>query len=132
MEAGQPLLIRHPGGWDTQYCHMLKGSIAVRKGDAITAGQPLGLVGLSGATSFPHLHMTVRKGKEIVDPFVGLSRKDECGPGEDPLWKADVLAKLPYKPTALYSAGFATENRTRKQPATAATGIKPFRDWCRT
>ena len=107
-DCGNGVRISHGGGWDTQYCHMLKGSIAVMKGEEVTAGQPIGLVGLSGATSFPHLHLTVRKGKEIVDPFVGLARQDECGPGEDPLWKADVLAKLPYRPTALYSAGFAT------------------------
>jgi hypothetical protein len=51
----------------------------------------------------------VRKGEETVDPFVGLKRDAKCGPGEDPLWKADVMAKLPYRPTALYSAGFATD-----------------------
>jgi hypothetical protein len=107
-DCGNGVRIIHPGGWDTQYCHMLKGSITVKKGDAVSAGQALGLVGLSGATSYPHLHLTVRKGKEIVDPFVGLSRQDACGPGRDPLWKADVMAKLPYKPTSLYSAGFAT------------------------
>ncbi len=107
-DCGNGVMIRHAGGWSTQYCHMLKGSIAVKKDEEVTAGQPIGLVGLSGATSYPHLHLTVRKGKEIVDPFVGLARKDECGPGEAPLWKADVLAKLPYRPTALYSSGFAT------------------------
>ena len=107
-DCGNGVLIRHPGGWQTQYCHMREGSVTVGKGDVVTAGQPLGLVGLSGATSYPHLHLTVRKGKKVVDPFVGLSRKDPCGPGEDPNWKADVLAKLPYRPTALYTAGFAT------------------------
>ena len=107
-DCGNGVLIRHDGGWSTQYCHMRKGSVTVKKGDAVTPGQALGLVGLSGASSYPHLHLTVRKDKEIVDPFVGLSRQDDCGPGEDPMWKADVLAKLPYKPTALYSAGFTT------------------------
>ncbi len=75
-DCGNGVLILHPGGWDTQYCHMRKGSIAVKKDDRVAAGQPLGLVGLSGATIFPHLHLTVRKDKEIVDPFVGLARKD--------------------------------------------------------
>ena len=107
-DCGNGVRISHPGGWDTQYCHMRKGSFAVKMDDRVTAGQPLGLVGLSGATSFPHLHLRVRKDQKIVDPFVGISRKGKCGPGEAPLWKADVLATLPYRPTALYSAGFAT------------------------
>ena len=107
-DCGNGVRISHPDGWFSQYCHLLKGSIAVKKGEAVAAGQRLGLVGLSGATTFPHLHLTVGRGKEIVDPFVGLKRGSECGPGEDPLWKADVLAKLPYKPTALYAAGFTT------------------------
>lgn len=108
-DCGNGVLIRHAGGWSTQYCHMLKGSLTVKKGDAVTAGQALGLVGLSGATSYPHLHLTVRKDKEIIDPFVGLSRQDDCGPGQDPLWKADVMASLPYRPTALFSAGFTPD-----------------------
>ncbi len=126
-DCGNGVLIRHPGGWDTQYCHMRKGSVTVKKGDAVTAGRPLGLVGLSGATSFPHLHLTVRKGKEIVDPFVGLARKDECGPGQDPLWKAEVLATLPYRPTALYSAGFATTKPTHEKARDGAYRAKTLK-----
>lgn len=113
-DCGNGVMINHAGGWSTQYCHMLKGSITVKKGEKVTAGQGLGLVGLSGASSYPHLHLTVRKGSEIVDPFVGLNRQADCGPGQDPLWKPGVLAKLPYKPTALYSAGFATGKANAK------------------
>ena len=125
-DCGNGVLIRHPGGWDTQYCHMRKGSVAVRKGNTVTAGHPLGLVGLSGATSFPHLHLTVRKDEKIVDPFVGLSRKEQCGPGEEPLWKADVLAKLPYRPTALYSAGFTTGKPNHEKARDGAYREKTF------
>ena len=125
-DCGNRVLIRHPGGWDTQYCHMRKGSVAVRKGNTVTAGHPLGLVGLSGATSFPHLHLTVRKDEKIVDPFVGLSRKEQCGPGEESLWKADVLAKLPYRPTALYSAGFTTGKPNHEKARDGAYREKTF------
>lgn len=47
-ECGNGVRITHGKGWATQYCHMLQGSIAVKKGESVKAGQPLGLVGLSG------------------------------------------------------------------------------------
>ena len=64
--------------------------------------------------------------KKIVDPFVGLSRKEQCGPGEEPLWKADVLAKLPYRPTALYSAGFTTGKPNHEKARDGAYREKTF------
>lgn len=108
-ECGNGVRIAHGGGWTTQYCHLRRGSVAVDKGDRVAAGQTLGMVGFSGLSEFPHLHLQVSKGKEVVDPFVGLERKGNCGPGERPLWKDAVMAGLPYRPTALYNAGFATE-----------------------
>ncbi len=69
-DCGNGVLIKHARGWSSQYCHMRKGSIAVAKGDAVTTGQRLGLVGLSGRTEFPHIHITVRKNGKVVDPFV--------------------------------------------------------------
>ena len=108
-ECGNGVRIDNGSGWATQYCHMFRGSITVKKGERVKAGQALGLVGLSGLAQFPHLHVQVSKGREIVDPFVGLTRGRDCGPGESPLWRPDVLARLPYRPTALYNAGFANE-----------------------
>src|SRR3990167_4003312 len=45
-ECGNGVMLTHDGGWQTQYCHMRGGSIAVKKGDRVAAGQRLGLVGL--------------------------------------------------------------------------------------
>lgn len=109
-ECGNGVLIRHKGGWETQYCHMRKGSITVRKGQAVKRGQRLGLVGLSGATSFPHLHIEIRHRGVFVDPFAGPDRVKKCGIGRNTLWKQSVLDKLPYRPTAIYMAGFAAQN----------------------
>ena len=44
------------------------------------AGQPLALVGLSGETSFPHVHFDVRHGERVVDPFVGTERRRRLRP----------------------------------------------------
>jgi len=107
-DCGNGVLVGHPGGWRTQYCHMRKGSIAVNRGDVIKTGQPLGLVGLSGRTEYPHLHIQVTFQKDIVDPFVGLERTSRCGPGPRPLWSERTQRRLPYRPAAIYTAGFAT------------------------
>ena len=82
----------------------------VAEGDRVEVGQPLGLVGLSGETNFPHLHFDLRRGDQAIDPFVGLERDEACGPGRKPLWRPEVLAQLDYRPVVLTNAGIATES----------------------
>jgi murein DD-endopeptidase MepM/ murein hydrolase activator NlpD len=45
----------HPGVY-AQYAHLKKGSVAVRVGQRIRAGQQLGQLGDSGNSTAPHLH----------------------------------------------------------------------------
>ncbi len=107
-ECGNGIRIAHGDGWTTWYCHLRRGSLMVQKGDRVEVGQPLALVGLSGETSFPHLHFDVRHGDEVIDPFIGLERSQDCGPGPAPLWRPEVMRQLAYQPVVLSSAGFAT------------------------
>lgn len=107
-ECGNGVLVRHGDGWTAQYCHLRKGSVRVRAGDKVAAGQMLGFVGHSGLAEFPHVHLEIAKDGRPVDPWVGTARAAAaCGPGPAPLWKADALAKLAYRPTAIHNAGFA-------------------------
>lgn len=74
--CGNVIIIGHSSGWQTQYCHMKKGSLLVKKGDRVLAGQAIGQVGLSGLTEYPHLHFMVQqraanKPIEYYDPFDG-------------------------------------------------------------
>ena len=108
-ECGNGVVIVHNKTWRSQYCHMRQGSVTVEKGQMVAAGQVLGMVGMSGLTQFPHLHFQVFKGKQYVDPFTGPEQKTPCKAGSGSLWKKKVLAMLPYRPTALYTAGFAGE-----------------------
>lgn len=114
-EAGNGVVIRHEGGWETQYSHLRRGSIRVKPGESVKAGQPLGLVGLSGKTEFPHLHFSVRFQGQPVDPFVGVGSPDRCGVGSKALWSGDALRQLGYRPTGLLQAGFATHPPTTKE-----------------
>lgn len=103
-DCGNGVAIDHGDGWETQYCHMKQGSIAVRPGDQVTAGQELGLVGLSGNTEFPHVHLAIRKDGVELDPFAP-DASTTCGaPAADPLW-ADPIA---YDPFGFTATGFAT------------------------
>jgi murein DD-endopeptidase MepM/ murein hydrolase activator NlpD len=106
-EAGNSVVIEHGDGWETQYAHMRKGSVAVRAGDVVTAGQKLGLVGLSGNTEFPHVHFEIRHDRKTVDPFAGADAAEACGAGGHALWKSDALEALAYVATGVLDAGIA-------------------------
>lgn len=107
-ECGNGAVIDHGGGWETQYCHLRRGSLKVKRSEQVAAGQPLGLVGLSGLTEYPHLHFTLRHHGRTVDPFRGDLEGADCS-AASPLWRADVAAALAYAPGAVYNAGFAPE-----------------------
>ena len=107
-EAGNGVVIEHKNGWETQYSHLKKGSIRVKPGDKVKAGQVLGLVGLSGKTEFPHLDMQVRfKGKALC-PFAGLTDSAGCGIKKKSLWDPNVLKTLTYVPTGVIAKGFSS------------------------
>lgn len=106
-ECGNGVRIDHGGGWQTQYCHLRRGSVAVKPGQQVAAGQFLAMVGLSGQTEYPHLHLVVRSPDGVVDPFRGVDTKDGCGPGASPLWERAVLDLLRYSPRTIYNYGVA-------------------------
>ncbi|MGO1075248.1 M23 family metallopeptidase [Inquilinus sp. CA228] len=104
VKAGNGVTIDHGGGWFTRYAHMKQGSVRVKPGDTVKAGQPLGQIGLSGFTEFPHVEFSVMKGlgETFIDPFTALPIGSGCETAGHPLWAADV----PYIQTALLIAGF--------------------------
>ncbi len=107
-EAGNAVVVVHAEGFETQYSHLKNGSVAVQPGQQVTAGQRLGLVGLSGSTEFPHLEVSVRHAKQPVDPFTGLVSSDGCAGARQPLWSqtAQSSPTLAYRPSGLLEAGF--------------------------
>jgi Peptidase family M23 len=106
VECGNGVVIEHPEHWETQYCHMASGSLAVKPGEQVKAGQTLGRVGLSGLTEYPHLHFTVRHQGAVVDPFAYGAAGDSCGSGEV-LWHPSLHAQLAYQERVILNAGFA-------------------------
>ncbi|RYY87205.1 MAG: M23 family metallopeptidase [Chitinophagaceae bacterium] len=51
------VVIRHADGSNLMYGHLKKGSVRVRVGDTVRAGQVLALSGNVGYSAFPHLHL---------------------------------------------------------------------------
>jgi len=106
-ECGNGLVIEHAGGWETQYCHMARGSLQVRPGQTVKAGQSLGRIGLSGLTEYPHLHFTVRHEGKVTDPFAHGAPSGNCSGGEM-LWEPSLRKALAYQERTIVNAGFST------------------------
>lgn len=111
-ECGNGVVIDHGEGWETQYCHMRRGSIAVRKGEVVAQGQRLGDIGYSGMAEFAHLHLSIRRNGAVIDPFTGRSPDGACSPDVSDLkglWDAQAMAAMRYEAGRIIAAGFTDE-----------------------
>ena len=131
IECGNGVLIDHGGGWQTQYCHLRKASLAVRKGQQVSAGDRLGQAGFSGMAGFPHVHLTVRENGKAVDPFRnGPQATASCGGMDNPLWTDEAQTSLSYHQGDLIGFGFAPGPVEMPQLEDGtAFSLEPARDW---
>ncbi|SMF22123.1 Peptidase family M23 [Tistlia consotensis] len=109
-ESGNAVLIDHLGGWTTQYSHLKQGSVLVRPGQRVGAGQILGLIGQSGLAEFPHVEFRLFHGDQRIDPFTGLPPESGCDKPGRALWDAEAAQALVYRAGGLLAAGFAGSN----------------------
>lgn len=63
---GRMILIRHADNFTTAYAHL--DALAVRVGDTVRRGQPIGLIGQTGNVDQPQLHFELRSGKRALNP----------------------------------------------------------------
>jgi len=113
-ECGNGVLLRHKDGWETQYCHLARGSLRVTKGQMVQTGQVLGTVGLSGMTEFPHLHFTVRHGGAVIDPFAPKYAAGTCGSALS-LWDDTTSKTAVYRRRVTLNVGFANRLLTMEE-----------------
>lgn len=62
--GGSHVVIDHGNGEFSSYSHLVPGSLRVRAGDTVRAGQSLGKLGHSGNSTEPHLHFQVCDGPD--------------------------------------------------------------------
>jgi hypothetical protein len=108
-ECGNGVRIDHDGGWSSQLCHMRAGSLRVAQGQRVEAGQRIGLIGLSGHTQFPHVHITLRRNGDRVEPLTGAPAgearcSETLAPGA--IWSPSAREALVYRGAQWFAAGF--------------------------
>lgn len=64
---GNYIIVKHTNGYQTLYGHLSK--ILARKGQRVSQGTRIGLVGSTGYSTGPHLHFTIYKNGKLVDPM---------------------------------------------------------------
>ena len=107
--------VRHANGWHVAYGHMKQYSVVVSIGQEIRAGQKLGVVGSSGCSTAPHLHLEIRDSKGfVVDPFL---RRLWIDPPE-------YDTKLGFM-DAVLTQGFISNVNTLKDPPPNITQLSP-------
>ena len=78
---GYCVIIAHPNGYYTRYGHMSR--ILVQKGQAVSQGQTIGLIGNTGNSTGPHVHYEVMLDGKLIDPL-------------DYLWTESKSMHVPY------------------------------------
>lgn len=106
-ECGNGVVLSHDDFWETQYCHLARGSITLKVGDKVSKGDTLGQVGLSGLTQFPHMELVVRHHGQNIDPFTGKEKSARCGDIESSLWDSGIQKKLEYRKSEITNIGIA-------------------------
>ncbi len=64
---GNFIVIDHGHGYRTLYAHLSKR--LVKRGDKVSRGQVIGLLGNTGRSTGPHLHYEIHKNKKTVNPM---------------------------------------------------------------
>jgi hypothetical protein len=105
--CGNGVVIDHAEGLNTGYCHLKLNSITVKKGDIVTKGQVIGLVGQSGVALWPQLGFSIKKNGFMIDPITNESPLEGCGFKPKPILALPGFFKE-YQPAAIVSTGFST------------------------
>lgn len=103
---GNHVVIDHGNGEFSRLGHMKSGSVRVQKGQRVKSGDPVGEMGSSGSSLFPHLHYELATGPDMkaeglpstfrnLDRVMGAKRvaMDEVSPDSGDIL-ADRSAKL--------------------------------------
>jgi murein DD-endopeptidase MepM/ murein hydrolase activator NlpD len=95
-KQGNSVVIDHGNGEFTMYAHLKRGSVKVKAGDAVKAGQQIAEVGNSGNAPLPHLHFHMQntatwfQGEGMPVTFHGASVNGKMQAESEPV-RGDVV-----------------------------------------
>ena len=64
--GGKQMILEHSGGITTGYAHL--SDYLVKEGDFVVRGRPIAKLGDTGPVTGPHLHWTVKRNGDYLDP----------------------------------------------------------------
>ena len=64
---GNYVIVKHDNGYQSLYAHL--SSVGVRRGNSVAQGSIIGLSGNSGQSTGPHLHFSIFKNGQALDPL---------------------------------------------------------------
>jgi len=76
---GNLVLLHHGPGLHSLVCHLARGSVKVRPGQLVRAGEVLGLCGSSGRSPVPHLHFQLQAIGVVGAPTIPAEFNDVVG-----------------------------------------------------
>lgn len=94
--AGNHVVIKMRGGLSAVYAHPKPGSVRVKVGDKVKAGEVIGELGNTGASLAPHLHFYIVNG---TDTFTSDGLPDQV------LWSRSNCRGLLIEEGARWRAG---------------------------
>jgi hypothetical protein len=109
-ECGNGIVMQLEEGYEVQYCHLRRGSLAVKPGANVRKGDRLAEVGSSGLAQFPHVHITVSHGGEPLDPLTGRKLSQGCTatvPPQASLFSPDIVEALDLTKPDILAFGLA-------------------------
>ena len=102
MPYGYSVRLKHPGGYETIYAHLLQTLVAV--GQPVRAGEVIGRAGATGNTGGDHLHLTLKLDGATAAGLTSFPR-DILDPTPYLEWPAGLIA-TPATASPNWPAGF--------------------------
>jgi murein DD-endopeptidase MepM/ murein hydrolase activator NlpD len=91
--SGNTIVLGHAGGLQTRYYHLSRFAKGLRAGKQVQQKEVIGFVGTTGLSTGPHLHFSVVKNGQFIDP-AKLPVQREAGPANRVAYLDAIRARL--------------------------------------